>query len=584
MANVTLLRNDFSSGEISPKQMGRVDTPSYQTGCQEMVNAIPMKGGGFRRRPGTYFRGYTHGSGSYKARMIPFVATGGVYVVELTNLTARIWDTSTHTVVQYLSADLELTTTITTAELFEVQHRTINGQLYLVHPNHAVQKIAESSPAPFAISTPTFTGDRTFSATGDYPSVVSSFRGSLVLAATDDEPNGYFISRAPVAASGVYRLTDFTLGANPDDAIIGYANDGLSSTIRWISAQRRLALGEDFSTWQDSGDFPSADTFYVSPIGYKGSAAVQAISVGNAVCYISKGSPQLHLLIYDDNSGGMMDLEATRNHDHILLPGVVELAAMPEHDLLWITRSDGVVVTILLEVVSGVLRVGCARQEFAESGEVASACVVRTASADELWMCTFRDAFGYYCVETLTIEEEDEDGFDEAHYVDAGLRWAGAATNTVSGLDHIEGATVHAIADGGSMPAVVVDSGDAVYEKTFELIHVGLPYTTSVRPTKPELQINTTWQGMKKAIEKVMLRVYRSYGGKAGQDTDTLQTIPMIGMEGQAMGDPPSPYTGDLEVPLGGTIDTDGAPLLVQDEPFSFTVLAITARVKILET
>ncbi len=581
MPRITLLRNNFSAGEISPKQMGRVDTPAYQTGCQEMENAIPMKGGGFRRRPGTYWRGYAYGSGANKARMIPFVATEGIYVVELTALKARIWDTSTHELVEYSGSTLELTTTITADELFEVQHKTINGELYLVHRDHPVQKIYESSPAPFAIIPPTFTGDRTFAAAGKYPGVIASYRGSLVLAATDDEPDGYFMSRAPDLSAGTYRLTDFSLSAAAaDDAIIGYANDGLSSAIKWIAIQRRLAIGEDFSTWQDSGDLPTPADFYVTATGYKGSAAVQAVTMGNSIYYISKGSPQLHMLIYDNDAGGLADIELTRDHEHILKPGVVELSSMPEHDLLWITRSDGELVTVLVDTSSGSLQVGCSRQVLADDGQVISACVVRTDDGDELWICTYRNSL--YCVETLTLEEDDD--FEELHYLDAGIRWEGASTNTVSGLDHLDGKTVHAIANGGSMPAAVVASGAVTYDKSFTLIHVGLPFTTSVRPTKPELQINSTWQGLKKVIEKAMLRVYQSYGGKAGQDDDTLRTIPMIGMDGQEMGDAPAPFTGDLEVPIGGTIDTDGAPLLVQDEPFPFTVLAITTRVKILET
>jgi hypothetical protein len=581
VANITLLRNNLSAGEISPKQMGRVEGASYQNGCQLMENYIPLKGGGCRRLPGTYWRGYAITTGTVKARTIPFPALAATYAVELSNLKARFWKLSDHTLVTYTGPVFELATTITEAELFEVQYRTINGELYIVHHSHAVQKIAESTPAPFAISTPTFTGARTFAAAGAYPSVISSYAGRLVLGATDNEPTVYLLSRSPVAATGAYRLTDFTTGTNPDDAIVGFANDAMGSKIKWITANRRVAAGLDYTTWMEAGGIPTAANFYLSPVGYRGSAALQAAVLENSILYVSAPTPQLHMMIYSNEGGGLVDVDLTRDYDHILKPAVVDLAPMVSPEgILWMVRSDGQLVSATIDTTSGGLTVGFSRHLLADGGLVESVCVLRTTLGDEVWLVTNRG--GLRSIETFIFTEDDD--FTEIHYVDAGIQWEGTSTYTVSGLSHLEGKTVHAIANGASMPAVVVASGVATYTKAFTKIHVGLPHQASVQPTRPEIQVNATWQGKKKAIEQVILRVFRSYAGKAGQDETTLQTIPYTGRSEQPMGNAPAPITDDLDVPLGGTIDTNGAPLVVQDEPFPFTVLAMMTRIKILET
>jgi len=586
MQQLTTLTNNLGSGEISPKQEARVDSIAYQTGCRTMKNALPMPGGGFRRFPGTYFDGYGYSSGTKKGLLFFFPAkSGAIYTCEFSNLIVQFWK-SDFTKLQYSAADFTLAHTLLEAELFEAQMKVINGELWIVHHNHLVQKIAESSPAPLAISTPTFTGARTFSATGDYPSVIAVVAARLMLAATDNETETYFVSRAPNAATGIYRLTDFTTGTNPDDAIIGFATDGLGSRIRWAEAHKRVVAGLDQSTYADAGGFPTAGSFYLDAIGYEGVATLQAAKLKNYVLYVGAPSPSLHLLAYSQEGGGLMDVDVTREHDHILKPGVKQLAAMiSPHSILFAVRTDGVLVSATFDQEqAGTTYVGFGRQYPADSGTLESAAVMRTPSGDILWLEIKRGT--KYCIEHIRILEDDD--FSEIHYVDSGIRWVGAETDTVSGLGHLEGKTVHAIADGASMPAVVVSGGQAVYAKTFTKIHVGLPLPVGsgameVTPTRPELQANFTWQGKKKQVVQTILRMYNSYAGKVGADLDSLQKIVYTGLPDQPLGEGPAPFTGDYEIPLAGNISPDGTITIVQDEPFPLTVLGMITRLAPVE-
>jgi hypothetical protein len=583
VANITLITNSLASGELDPKVLGRVDLPAVQAGCSRMRGFIPMKNGGARRTPGTYFAGNTRTpvATNLKARMVTFQSAFGSYAAEFTDTSVRFW-ASDHAI-----AGTTLTTTILEAELFQMQVKVVNGEMWIVHASHPVQRITETSLETFTMGTaPTFTGSRTFASANNYPSVVATHRGSLVFGATNAEPSAYFLSRSPDAAAGVYRLTDFTLGANPDDAIIGYNSDGKNSRILWIEAHRRMLAGMTNSIWADGTGFPSAANFFMQLTNDAGAAFTQAVRLGNAIFYIGAPIPVLQMLLYSEESGGVVEVPISRFYESLLKPSIIEMTAMASPEpMIWLTRSDGSLVSCTVDTTTGSLSIGFAIHERSDGGLVESACAVRMNGVDELWMSVLRGTAR--CVEWMTLPTDDDLDFTELHYVDSGIRWTGAATNTVSGLTHLNGKTVHAIADGGSMPAVVVSGGVATYTKTFTKIHVGLPMDARFTPTRPEVQANATWQGKKKSIDKCTLRIHNSYGGKiaAGKDpADTdFQVIAMENRPEQPLGTPPAPVTDDIDITLGGYIDTDGQFTIRQDEPFPLTVLAVMTRIKLQE-
>src|SRR5690606_8306092 len=64
-----LLKNNLSSGELSPLLWTRTDIQQYSNGAKKLLNAIPLVEGGAKKRPGTKFRGIFAGA----LRLIPFV-------------------------------------------------------------------------------------------------------------------------------------------------------------------------------------------------------------------------------------------------------------------------------------------------------------------------------------------------------------------------------------------------------------------------------------------------------------------------------------------------------------------------------
>lgn len=72
------VHNALNGGELSPAMSARFDQPRYQTGCEKLLNMVPMPQGGITKRPGLVHCGAAgREDESAKARLIPFVFSAG---------------------------------------------------------------------------------------------------------------------------------------------------------------------------------------------------------------------------------------------------------------------------------------------------------------------------------------------------------------------------------------------------------------------------------------------------------------------------------------------------------------------------
>ena len=69
MGKFSVIKNNFSSGELSPILSTRTDVAQYSNGARTLFNVIPLVEGGVKKRPGTLYRGLFAGA----IRLIPFV-------------------------------------------------------------------------------------------------------------------------------------------------------------------------------------------------------------------------------------------------------------------------------------------------------------------------------------------------------------------------------------------------------------------------------------------------------------------------------------------------------------------------------
>lgn len=141
---------NFTSGELSPRLSGRVDITKYFNGCQVLENFIVMPHGGIDRRPGV-IEVATGKFSSRKCRLVSFeFSTTQAYILEFGHLYIRVYKDGGQVVSS--GSPVEVTTTYTEDELFDLQFAQSADTLYIAHPDHAPASLTRSSHTSWTLS------------------------------------------------------------------------------------------------------------------------------------------------------------------------------------------------------------------------------------------------------------------------------------------------------------------------------------------------------------------------------------------------------------------------------------------------
>lgn len=174
--------------------------------------------------------------------------------------------------------------------------------------------------------------------------------------------------------------------------------------------------------------------------------------------------------------------------------------------------------------------------------------------------------------DTFELLNVDSTGFGA--YTTGG--WAQRVVNAVSGLSHLEGEAVSILVDGEAHADGVVSSGSVTLDSYYNYVHVGLPFTSKLKPMKLEAgQTKGTSQGRIKYVDSATVRLYETIGGQVGPDEDNLHYIPFD--------DESELYSGDKEINLDARNEAEGDIMIVQSQPLPMTVLSIMPRVTTYE-
>lgn len=161
-------------------------------------------------------------------------------------------------------------------------------------------------------------------------------------------------------------------------------------------------------------------------------------------------------------------------------------------------------------------------------------------------------------------------------------------TQIVSGLDHLEGKHVVALADGNVVEGLIVVDGAVELPVLASSIVVGLPFTAQVQSLYTDIPGEATIQGKRKNIQQVTVRVSRSRGLKVGAnevDASTQQnqaTVPwtkLVNMKDRGntinAGIPIPLYTGDQIINIPGNWQKPAQVSIQQSYPLPMNILAL---------
>mgnify|MGYP007026688576 CR=1 FL=1 len=126
MAKINLIKNNFTSGELSPHIWMRTDLQQYRNGTKEMLNFLPIVEGGLKRRSGTQALAVTSGA----VRILPFIISHSTaYLLVFKALSIEVLNSNGVLVKS-------LTTPYTAQDIRELNYTQNRYHFYLAHSKH----------------------------------------------------------------------------------------------------------------------------------------------------------------------------------------------------------------------------------------------------------------------------------------------------------------------------------------------------------------------------------------------------------------------------------------------------------------
>ena len=380
--------------------------------------------------------------------------------------------------------------------------------------------------------------------------------GNLIGMTYDREQNVYGWHRHPIAGAGA-KVKSVQVATGPD----GDVDDV------WMIVERDLA---DYAILSEASEYVTAED---------GSRMLidEPIEVGRYVEFFAQGFEQnqdIQSAVYLDSS-----LEFDNTINETLLPGFdsitrgatnvpfevtsfFELITEDGLDFLVTEAEDSLAVTDDIFVATDVGREIRLRYFDSVSEQWLTARALITSYVDESKvLCTILAPFP-------NSDEIPANG------------WRMTST-VITGLWHLEGQTISALADGAEIENLTVLNGSVTMPVATARAQFGLPYTSYLATQRIDSgATDGTAQGKTKRFHQIVMRLYASLGGKVGPDASSTDYILYRSLS-DYMDEVPPVLTGDTDkFPYPGGYETDGRIWVLADQPLPLTVVAMYPRMK----
>lgn len=557
MSRTIQTQTNFSSGELTPDLWGRSDVAAYHNGASTLENVFISPTGGIKRRSGT---AYIATLLSY-ARLIAYeYASDQIYVL-------AIGDTST---TIYLDGVLQttLSTPWTSSQIDQINSAQTADALYITHPDILPKKITRnttgvwtitdiiwntngnlslqpyykyaspdislfssqtSGTATITASAPIFnvayigvrlrirttecaiTGvtnattvtatvhgtlaanpatfdwkEQAFSPQRGYPVAISFHQDRMIFGGSKSLPNRLWFSKSGDAFN-------FDLGTGLDDDAIefGILSDQINA-VRGLISGRHLQVFCSGAEFMVTGDPLTPTNIQIkrqTRIGTTTDRAIPPIDIDGATMFINRTRTEIREFLYTDLEQAYRSTDIallTRN----MITGAVDQDFDKTRRLLFVVREDGTFSTLTLYRAENVT----AWTRHKTNGLVKS-CIV---AGPRVYLQIYRN--GAY------ILEEWRDDI----LLDSAILATNPTPQTMwSGLSHLNGMTVYALADGVPQGPFVVSSGSITLSTAARSVHIGLPYTHTIQPMPVHIS-ETTQNARKVRLILITLKLQNS--------------------------------------------------------------------------
>ena len=410
-----------------------------------------------------------------------------------------------------------------------------------------------------------------------WPFSVGFFNQRMVFGGTRNQPQTLWFSKPDE-----YTNFETTIPTADDDSIVITLAANDVNAIRHIIGLGDLVVFTAASAWMIApGQNPFTPSNAPARIQeYNGAAAVPPVVVGNIVLYLQEQGKSIRNLGYMLESDGYRGTDVSLLAGHLFEDHTIRAMALQRspYSILWCVRDDGVLLGLTYLPEHDVM----AWHRHTTDGEFESVAVITGDGQDDVYFVVKRTVNGETkrYIEMLSHRLPDQD-LKKAIFLDSSLSYHGEAVQVLTGLDHLEGLSVNALADGFVVKGLTVESGSVTLPVPASDVCVGLQYSSEVKTLRMEVGTREgTMQGRYKSINKMIVRVENTLGGKIGSDASAQLDEPKYRTD-EAYGEHTRLRTGDIEIIFPAGYNKDGQICFVQDEPLPFTIQALIPKVTV---
>jgi hypothetical protein len=393
-----------------------------------------------------------------------------------------------------------------TVEITEIPDRaSAKGVIWwpLVNvPEEEQDEPPTAGPGTWVLGVAAWSGSR------GYPRTLSFHSNRLYFAGTQAQPLTLWGS-----VPGKYET--FALGPNDNHAVEFDISANQMNTCEWLEPLRDLIVGTRGGEHQLTGGTSPIAPGNIGqiPLSSKGSPPLRPLRVDNVLLHLQRGRRRVREMSIDVDSAQTQTRDVTLLAEHITTSGIRQWAYQAQPlQTVWAVREDGVLVGLtyeLLEDIRGWHRHLTGLGDLFESVAVVPVDEPAEGSdvTEEVWVSVKRT-----CA-SGTLRTIERFLPSCPYLLDAHLSYSGQPATVFSGLDHLAGCQVVAVADGAVAGTHTVVGGAITLESAASEVTVGLQYVPTLTTLAPELSLsNGSMQGRRQRWVKCFARVLATVG------------------------------------------------------------------------
>jgi hypothetical protein len=381
--------------------------------------------------------------------------------------------------------------------------------------------------------------------------------------------------RVVASRVGAPKNFDYSLPQKEDDAIdFSVASRQYEEVRALVSLRHLLVLTANTEFVADGGDKPMSPTnINLVPASFNGCSWLRPLVVNNVVLYLQSQQATVRELAFDGQRGGWDGGEVSLVASHLLAGAgrtIVDwtFQRLP-YPIMWGVRDDGSLVSMTYSREMNVA--AWARHD--TQGTFESVCSIPEGPEDALYAIVLRG--GVRQVERMASRQVSDIKYGT--FLDASLWYNGTPTTSITGLSHLNGLTVTALADGAVVGPLTVASGSVTLPALASDVCVGLSYQSDIELLDLDLDQRDRPSEVRN-VSRVTWEVDRTAGLYAGESLSGLAPWRApLGFVASTLG----LYNERLDVPVASSWNRGGRAALRQSDPLPVTVLGVSREVEV---